>query len=54
MIKEIVKDREFLSKPAEEATAADTQVIEDLRDTLESLGWVAEGIAWYGVTPAEK
>ena len=37
MIKEIVKDREFLSKPAEEATAADTQVIEDLRDTLVSL-----------------
>ncbi|HIU05890.1 MULTISPECIES: peptide deformylase [Collinsella] len=37
MIKEIVKDREFLSKPAEEATAADTQVIEDLRDTLASL-----------------
>ena len=37
MIKEIVKDREFLSKLAEEATAADTQVIEDLRDTLASL-----------------
>lgn len=37
MIKEIVKDREFLSKPAEEATAADTQVVEDLRDTLASL-----------------
>lgn len=37
MIKEIVRDRDFLSKPAEEATAADTEVIQDLRDTLESL-----------------
>ena len=37
MIMEIVMDRECLSKPAEEATAADAQVIEDLRDTLTSL-----------------
>ena len=37
MIKEIVKDREFLSKPAEEATVADAEVVQDLRDTLESL-----------------
>ena len=37
MIKELVKDRDFLSKPAEEATAADAAVAEDLRDTLASL-----------------
>lgn len=37
MIKEIVKDREFLSKPAEPATIDDMEVMQDLRDTLESL-----------------
>lgn len=37
MIKEIVKDREFLSKPAEAATIEDVEVMQDLRDTLESL-----------------
>ena len=37
MIKDIVKDREFLSKPAEPATAEDAQVAQDLRDTIESL-----------------
>ncbi len=37
MIKEIVKDRDFLSTPAEEATVADAEVAQDLRDTLESL-----------------
>ena len=37
MIKDIVKDRDFLSKPAEPATAEDAEVAEDLRDTIESL-----------------
>lgn len=37
MIKELVKnDTEFLSKPAEPATAEDAQVAQDLRDTMES------------------
>ncbi|WP_302153272.1 peptide deformylase [uncultured Enorma sp.] len=37
MIKDIVKDRDFLSKPAEPAMAEDAEVAEDLRDTIESL-----------------
>ena len=37
MIKEIVKDRDFLSQPAAPATAEDAPVMQDLRDTLESL-----------------
>ena len=37
MIKDIVKDREFLSKPAEPATPEDAEVAQDLRDTIESL-----------------
>ncbi len=37
MIKEIVKDRAFLSRPAEPASADDAPVMEDLRDTLASL-----------------
>ena len=37
MIKDIVKDRDFLSKPAEPATAEDAEVAEGLRDTIESL-----------------
>ncbi len=37
MIKEIVKDREFLSLPSEPATAEDVQVALDLRDTMESM-----------------
>ena len=37
MIKDIVKDREFLSKPAEPATAEDAEVAQDLRDTIESI-----------------
>ncbi|WP_297037337.1 peptide deformylase [uncultured Enorma sp.] len=37
MIKDIVKDRDFLSKSAEPATAEDAEVAEDLRDTIESL-----------------
>ena len=37
MIKEIVKDRDFLSKPAEPATADDAEVVQDLRDTIEAL-----------------
>lgn len=38
MIKEIVKDREFLSQPAEPATPEDAQVAQDLKDTMESMG----------------
>ena len=34
MIKEIVKDADALSVPAEAATAEDAQVAEDLRDTM--------------------
>ena len=37
MIKDIVKDEEFLSKPAEVATAEDAEVAQDLIDTMESL-----------------
>ena len=37
MIKEIVKDREFLALPAEPATADDAQVAQDLMDTMASL-----------------
>lgn len=37
MIKEIVKDPEFLSLPAEPATADDAQVAQDLLDTMASL-----------------
>lgn len=37
MIKEICKDTEFLSKPAEPATPEDISVAEDLRDTLEAM-----------------
>ena len=36
MIKEIVKDREFLSQPTEPATADDASVAEDLLDTMNS------------------
>lgn len=38
MIKDIVKDREFLSLPAEPATVEDAQVAQDLKDTMEALG----------------
>ena len=34
MIKSIIKDEEFLSRPATQATAADLQVAQDLLDTL--------------------
>ena len=37
MIKDIVKDEEFLSQPAEAATAEDAGVVQDLLDTLGSL-----------------
>ena len=37
MIKDIVKDEEFLSKPAEPATAEDAEVGKDLVDTMASL-----------------
>lgn len=37
MIKEIVKDRAFLSKPSEPATADDADVMTDLRETLDAL-----------------
>lgn len=37
MIKEICKDTDFLSRPAEPATPDDAPVAEDLRDTLASI-----------------
>ena len=37
MIKEIVKDEEFLQKPAEPATVEDAEVARDLKETVESL-----------------
>ncbi len=37
MIKEIVKDTDFLSQPAEPATAEDAGVAQDLVDTMEAL-----------------
>ena len=37
MIKEIVTDEEFLSKPSEPATAADTAIAQDLVDTMQAL-----------------
>ena len=37
VIKEIVKDEQFLSQPAEPATAEDAGVAQDLVDTLNSL-----------------
>ena len=37
MIKELVKDEEFLQLPAEPATADDADVAQDLRDTMASL-----------------
>ena len=37
MIKEIVTDEEFLSKPSEPATADDAAVAQDLIDTMQSL-----------------
>ncbi len=38
MIREIVKDEEFLARPCEPATADDVQIVQDLLDTMESLG----------------
>ena len=37
MIKEIVKDVEFLKQPTEPATAEDAQVAQDLIDTMQSM-----------------
>lgn len=37
MIKELVSDEEFLSQPAEPATAEDADVAQDLMDTMESM-----------------
>lgn len=37
MIKEIVKDTDFLSQPSEPATAEDAAVAQDLVDTMESM-----------------
>lgn len=37
MIKEIVKDEEFLKKPCQPATADDAQIAEDLVETMSSL-----------------
>ena len=36
MVKEIVKDTEFLSKPSDDLTRADKQVIRDLVDTIKA------------------
>ena len=36
MVKEIVKDIEFLQKPLKSATRADLHIIEDLLDTAEA------------------
>ena len=38
MIKETVRDKDFLCMPAEPATAHDTQVAQDLKDTMASMG----------------
>ena len=37
MIKELVKDEEFLQKPSEPATAEDAQIAQDLIDTIKSM-----------------
>ena len=37
MIKELVKDTDFLAKPLAPATADDAQIAQDLRDTMASL-----------------
>lgn len=37
MIKELVKDEEFLSKPSEPATVEDAQIAQDLVDTMKSM-----------------
>ncbi len=37
MIKELVKDTDFLAKPLAPATADDANIAEDLRDTMASL-----------------
>ena len=37
MIKDIIKDCEFLVLPAESATSEDAQVAQDLKDTMESM-----------------
>lgn len=37
MVKDIVKDEEFLSKPAEPATPEDAEVAQDLLDTMATL-----------------
>ncbi len=37
MIREIVKDEEFLAQPAEAATAEDAEIAQDLCDTMRSL-----------------
>lgn len=41
MQKEIVRDTELLSKPCEAATAEDSQLVQDLLDTLEAQEEVA-------------
>ena len=37
MIKEIVRDRDFLSQPSEPATADDAEIMQDLLDTYHSM-----------------
>ena len=51
MIKDIVKDEEFLSKPAEPATPEDANVAQDLLDTMaanEDCAGLAANIAFLG------
>ncbi len=38
MIKDIVKDEEFLKQPSEPATIEDLEVMQDLVDTMKSMG----------------
>lgn len=45
MIRPIMTKRFFLSKPCEDATADDAQVVRDLVDTLEEFRLVCKGMA---------
>lgn len=45
MIKELMKDEEFLSQPCADATAEDAQIAQDLLDTLDSMKDECVGLA---------
>ena len=45
MIRELMKDEEFLAIPSEPATAEDAELAQDLLDTLESLKEECVGLA---------